>query len=81
MADVSGIFFLSAVQDQLEPRYQAFSGVPPVERIGNLLIYRGTFHLPWLRERQLLLRRSQGPHLTRTRLEQGRGTVSGSFDN
>ena len=54
--DVSGIFFLSAVQINRNPRYGAFSGVPPVGRIGDLLIYRGTFHIPWLRERQLLVR-------------------------
>jgi Dolichyl-phosphate-mannose-protein mannosyltransferase/Tetratricopeptide repeat len=57
--DVSGIFFLSAVHINRNPRYRAFSGVPPVGRIGNLLIYRGTFHIPWLRERQLLVRASR----------------------
>lgn len=55
-ADVSGTFFVSSVAAVRNPRYQVFRDAGPVERIGNLFIYRGTFHLPWMRERQLLLR-------------------------
>ncbi len=55
-ADVSGIFFVRSIAVFRNPRYQAFREAAPVERIGNLLIYRGTFHLPWLRENKLLFR-------------------------
>jgi hypothetical protein len=55
-ADVSGIFFVRSIAVFRNPRYQAFREAAPVERIGNLLIYRGTFHLPWLRENQLIFR-------------------------
>ncbi len=55
-ADVSGIFLVRSIAIFRNPRYQAFREAAPVERIGNLLIYRGTFHLPWLRENKLLFR-------------------------
>lgn len=51
--DVSGIFFVRAIAIMRSPDYQVFREVPPTERIGNLLIYRGTFHLPALRENNL----------------------------
>jgi len=54
--DLSGIFFVRSIAVFRNPRYQAFREAMPVERIGNLLIYRGTFRLPWLRERNLLFR-------------------------
>jgi dolichyl-phosphate-mannose-protein mannosyltransferase/tetratricopeptide repeat protein len=54
--DVSGVFLVTSTVIFQDPRYRAFSQTSPVERIGNLLIYRGTFHLPWLRETKLLLR-------------------------
>jgi hypothetical protein len=54
--DLSGILFVRSIAVFRNPRYQAFREAMPVERIGNLLIYRGTFHLPWLRERNLLFR-------------------------
>ncbi|HKR60073.1 MAG TPA: tetratricopeptide repeat protein [Pyrinomonadaceae bacterium] len=53
--DVSGVFFVTAMVI-FQPEYQAFRDATPNERIGNLLIYRGSFHLPWLRETKLLLR-------------------------
>jgi Dolichyl-phosphate-mannose-protein mannosyltransferase len=54
--DVTGIFFVNPKSIFRNPRYRIFRETQPVERIGNLLIYRGTFYLPWIRERQLLTR-------------------------
>ena len=54
--DVSGTFLVTATVVFQDPRYQSFGKASPVDRIGNLMIYRGTFHLPWLRETKLLLR-------------------------
>jgi tetratricopeptide (TPR) repeat protein len=31
-----------------------FRDVTPTMRIGNLLIYRGTFHIPWIRQEAML---------------------------
>jgi len=56
LLDVSGTFLVTSTAIFQDPRYQSFSQEAPVERIGNLMIYRGTFHLPWLRETKLLLR-------------------------
>jgi hypothetical protein len=57
-ADVSGIFFVNATSIFTSRRgLQVFSSAKPTERIGNLLIYRGTFHIPALAE-QCLLRRA-----------------------
>ena len=53
-ADASGIFFLRSRQVVINPRFEVFRAVKPTDRIGNLLIYRGTFHLPWLQEDRLL---------------------------
>jgi tetratricopeptide (TPR) repeat protein len=54
--DVTGIFFVNPKSIFRNPRYRIFRETQPVERIGNLIIYRGTFYLPWIRERQLLIR-------------------------
>lgn len=51
--DVSGIFFMRAMAVTRNPEAKVFREVPPTDRIGNLLIYRGTFHLPSLRENSL----------------------------
>jgi hypothetical protein len=54
-AIVTGTFFISA--QWLHPRrlydYEAFRRAQPVARFGNLLVYRGTFYLPWVRARNL----------------------------
>jgi hypothetical protein len=56
-ADVSGIFFVNATSIFTSRRgLQVFSSAQPTERIGNLLIYRGTFHIPALAEQRLLRR-------------------------
>jgi hypothetical protein len=54
--DVAGTFLVTSTVIFQDPRYESFRQASPVDRIGNLLIYRGTFHLPWLRETKLLLR-------------------------
>lgn len=52
---LTGTFLLSAVE--LAPSrawdYAPFREAAPVDRRGNLLVYRGTFRLPWLRARDL----------------------------
>jgi hypothetical protein len=52
---LTGTFLVSAVE--LAPSrawdYEPFRLVEPVDRRGNLLVYRGTFRLPWLRARDL----------------------------
>jgi hypothetical protein len=55
-ADVTGIFFVRSSAIFKNPRLQIFSKARPTDRIGNLLIYNGTFHLPWLREARLTRR-------------------------
>jgi tetratricopeptide (TPR) repeat protein len=55
---ISGTVFISA--GTLAPRriydYAAFRGAEPVARFGSLLVYRGDFHLPWLRASNRLWR-------------------------
>ena len=50
---LTGTFLVSAVE--VAPSrawdYEPFRRVEPVDRRGNLLVYRGTFRLPWLRAR------------------------------
>lgn len=63
---LTGTFLVSAVHVAPAPGfdYEAFRAVEPVDRRGNLLVYRGTFRLPWLRARQLLgeaMARTYGP--------------------
>ncbi|MBA3715244.1 MAG: tetratricopeptide repeat protein [Pyrinomonadaceae bacterium] len=58
---VTGTFFIGA--QALAPSHlydqAAFREAEPIERIGNLLVFRGTFNLPWLRARTLYLRAKQ----------------------
>ena len=66
--DVTGIFFVRSSAIFKNPRLQIFSKARPTDRIGNLLIYTGTFHLPWLRESRATRRvgrilRSSNPDL------------------
>jgi len=48
---ITGTVFINATN--LAPRrifdYEVFRQAQPVERFGNLLVYRGQFHLPWLK--------------------------------
>ncbi len=55
-ADVSGTFFVRASAVFKNTDLEVFKHVLPVDRIGNLLIFKGTFHLPWLLERSLTRR-------------------------
>ena len=50
----SGVFFVSSVQMMRGPRFAPFREAVPVDRIGNLLIFRGSFSLPWIREENLI---------------------------
>lgn len=56
--NVSGTFFMNAAS--LAPKriydYAAFRSAEPVARFGNLFVFRGTFHLPWLRSSNLSVR-------------------------
>jgi len=54
--DISGVFLVRAVAVGRNPQFKAFREAKPTERIGNLLIYRGTFHLPEIWEASRLLR-------------------------
>lgn len=53
--EVTGTFFISAAYVTPSPFYdlQAFRDAQPVARFGNLLIFQGTFHLPWRRAAKL----------------------------
>lgn len=55
---ITGTVFLNAAS--LAPRriydYAPFRQAQPVARFGNLLVYRGEFHLPWLRASKRLWR-------------------------
>lgn len=55
---VSGTFFIST--QWLSPHrlydYEVFRVTQPTARFGNLLVYRGTFRLPWLKARNLYFR-------------------------
>jgi tetratricopeptide (TPR) repeat protein len=55
---ISGTVFISAKALSLEPIYDyaALRQAQPVARFGNLLIFHGTFHLPWLRATNRLAR-------------------------
>jgi tetratricopeptide (TPR) repeat protein len=52
---LTGTFLISAVE--VAPSrawdYEPFRRVEPVDRRGNLLVYRGTFRLPWLKAQGL----------------------------
>jgi len=37
----------------IQTDYAAFRNAEPVARFGNLFVFRGTFHLPWLRSSNL----------------------------
>jgi hypothetical protein len=54
--DISGTFFVRSLQVMRDWRGSAFRKATPAGRIGNLLIYRGTFHMPWTRLDALLAR-------------------------
>ena len=63
---LTGTFLISAVE--VAPSrawdYEPFRRVEPVDRRGNLLVYRGTFRLPWLKAQRLYfegLSLSHGP--------------------
>lgn len=58
---VTGTFFIGAQELAPSQLYDkaAFRRAEPIERTGNLLIFRGTFSLPWLRARTLYLRAKQ----------------------
>jgi tetratricopeptide (TPR) repeat protein len=51
--DATGVFFVSAARMMRDPDLAVFAQARPAERIGNLLIYRGTFHVPWLWQNSL----------------------------
>jgi hypothetical protein len=53
--DMSGVFLVRAVSVGRNPQFKAFREAKPTDRIGNLLIYRGTFHLPELWEMNRLI--------------------------
>jgi tetratricopeptide (TPR) repeat protein len=55
---VSGTFLLSASFLAPYPWYDyaAFRAATPVARFGNLLVFRGTFNIPWMRARNLYYR-------------------------
>jgi hypothetical protein len=52
--DVSGTFLVRSIAVMRNQRYAVFRDVTPTMRIGNLLIYRGTFHIPWIRQEAML---------------------------
>jgi hypothetical protein len=54
--DISGTFFVRSLHVMRDWRGSAFRKATPAGRIGNLLIYRGTFHMPWTRLDALLSR-------------------------
>jgi len=55
---ISGTVFISAEALSPEPIYDyaALRQAQPVARFGNLLVFRGSFHLPWLRATNRLAR-------------------------
>jgi tetratricopeptide (TPR) repeat protein len=61
--DATGVFFVSAAGMMRNPDLAIFSQIPPTDRIGNLLIYRGTFHVPWLWQNSLTARAIRILHL------------------
>jgi 4-amino-4-deoxy-L-arabinose transferase-like glycosyltransferase len=54
--DVTGTFFVRASTIFKNPNNDVFRRAHPFARIGNLLIYKGTFHLPRLRQQKLSAR-------------------------
>jgi hypothetical protein len=56
---VSGVFIVKSVQVMRNPQMAVFRAATPSERIGNVFVYRGQFHLPWLRERNAFRRAQQ----------------------
>jgi tetratricopeptide (TPR) repeat protein len=54
--DATGVFFVSAARMMRNPDLAVFAHTPATERIGNVLIYRGTFHVPWLWQNSLTAR-------------------------
>ena len=54
--DISGTFFVGSLGVMRDWRGSAFQKATPAGRIGNLLIYRGSFHMPWMRLDALLVR-------------------------
>lgn len=53
---LSGTVFLNATELVPDPLYDyaAFRAATPIERFGNLLVYRGEYRLPWLRAHRRL---------------------------
>ncbi|MGZ5443319.1 MAG: hypothetical protein ACXW5U_15795 [Thermoanaerobaculia bacterium] len=49
MIRITGVFLINAKAISRNPGLRALYEVEPSARIGNLLIYRGTYHLPALR--------------------------------
>lgn len=54
--EASGVFFVSAARMMRDPNLAVFARTKPAERVGNLLIYRGSFPLPWLWQNSLTAR-------------------------
>jgi tetratricopeptide (TPR) repeat protein len=48
------VFLVRTVQMMRQPRFAPFREAVPVDRIGNLLVFRGAFKLPWIREENLI---------------------------
>jgi tetratricopeptide (TPR) repeat protein len=73
-ATPSGVFFVGSVQMMRQPRrYAPFREAVPVDRIGNLLIFRGSFSLPWMREENLIRLGRQSLTSTRPDLDKAEG--------
>jgi tetratricopeptide (TPR) repeat protein len=70
----SGVFFVRSTQMMRQPqRFAPFREAAPVDRIGNLLIFRGSFSLPWMREENLIRLGRQSLTSTRPDLDKAEG--------
>jgi len=69
---VSGTVFVNArfLSKRATYDYAAFRDAPIVARFGNLLVLRGTFHVPWLPALRLRSKLGEGDPEQRTRLLQ-----------
>jgi hypothetical protein len=75
--DTSGTFFIRSIWLMRNPRSAAFRNVVPIGRIGNLLIYRGTFHMPWVRYQALLERARRTIYSANPDLDKAEGYLHG----
>ena len=76
--DATGVFFVSAARMMRDPDLAVFAQARPAERIGNFLIYRGTFHVPWLWQNSVTARAIRILHSPQPDFRQGRGISSPS---